>query len=125
MSSSQEFAPDSFFNNAAAVFVILIFAKSVSYRFHGDQRRLTQAFHVVCVIASASGLAFALLTTQMQWNELWANLTVWGLLAVAGLIFVVDEIWQRGRPSGAEPASLPHNSPRSGNTGSPGSSRSR
>jgi hypothetical protein len=100
-SNHEEFSPD-FFNNAAAIFAILIFAKSVSHRSRRDTTQaarlclnrwtLQKALLVVCGVVSSLGLAVALLTTEMQWKELWADVIVWIALATAGSILIWDEI---------------------------------
>jgi hypothetical protein len=107
---SDTFSPD-FFNNAAAVFAILIFAKFVAHRARRARQQasagqqasarplqkrwdLPAQLHALCVVVASTGLILAMLVTEMQWTSAWLHAWIWIALAIAGLILLGDLIFE-------------------------------
>lgn len=110
MSGNEAGFSADFFNNSAAVFAILIFTKSVSYRSYSDRAKHEKVLHGVCVVVASLGLVVALLTTEMKWTEPWTNVIVWLALIIAGIILVWDEITLAPPPRVRQPLSPPSSS---------------
>jgi hypothetical protein len=99
-----------FFNNIAAVCVVLLFAKFVTHRSRtpGGRQTGVLVLHVVCVVAAAVGTVFALIATVRQSAAPGLTVTAWVSLGVAGLTLMFDVLWDDIRrhrsaaPAGAE-----------------------
>ncbi len=99
--------PD-FFNNVAAVAVVLIFTKVVSQRLRHnapESARRVAAYHVATVISATSAIVIALTATAIHSDAVWLSIAAGVSLGVAGFMFICDEIRQtqhRSRPTGAD-----------------------
>lgn len=104
--SDQNFQAD-FFNNVAAVAVVLIFAKVVAHRMHeGDRGRVSASFHVIAVFAAATAAAISIIGTERcsSWPTLHTVVGV-ALAAACVVLFleiVIDDVgrawgWRRRR----------------------------
>jgi undecaprenyl pyrophosphate phosphatase UppP len=88
--------PD-FFNNVAAVAVVLMFTKIVTHRSRTDKPTSTRnvaAYHVATVIATACAIVVALIATEVQSQAIGFHILAWLALGVAGLILIIDEFGQ-------------------------------
>ncbi|MGE2817995.1 hypothetical protein ACQI5H_23060 [Mycobacterium heidelbergense] len=88
-----------FFNNVAAVAVVLMFTKVVTHRLpRGDAKALSSrngAYHAATVIAAAMAIIVALLATGVRSDNPVFYITASAMLGVTGMLVLVDEI----RPS--------------------------
>jgi peptidoglycan biosynthesis protein MviN/MurJ (putative lipid II flippase) len=84
---NDAFKPD-FFNNVAAVAIVLILAKVVAHRTKDDRGRGRSWRHVIAVVTAAVATIIALAATAVcrDW-WLW-QLSAGGFLLVAGVVFV-------------------------------------
>jgi len=83
----SNFQPD-FFNNVAAVAIVLIFAKVVAHRTQEGRGTCRLRRHVIAVLTAALATFVALLATAVC-NDSWPwQLLAGGFLVVAGVIFV-------------------------------------
>ncbi len=92
MSCPEPFQPD-FFNNVAAVAIVLIFAKVVAHRSrsHNGGPTPRRAFwHGSAVLASAVAVGAALWATEAASDACIFHWFAWGGLIVAGVVFVVE-----------------------------------
>lgn len=92
---TPEFQAD-FFNNVAAVAIVLIFAKVVAHRSrngkpHTDEPKRWRAFwHVLAVLAAAVAAGAALWATEAGSDACVFHWFAWGGLIVAGAAFVAE-----------------------------------
>ena len=90
--TADQFTAD-FFNNVAAVSIVLLFAKIVSHRTRREPARSNTAIkmlHAVCIVAAAVGLVVGLVATDIKSDSLALRVLAWVALAVAGLVLIVD-----------------------------------
>jgi|SoimicMinimDraft_17_1059745.scaffolds.fasta_scaffold76948_1 hypothetical protein len=92
-----EFSPD-FYNNVAAVAVVLMFAKVVTHRsrkaHHGPEwTSILAGFHIVAVLAAIVTVVVCLKATDSgsDTDHVWRN-TAWVFLALTGGILAIDVI---------------------------------
>jgi len=99
----SDFQPD-FFNNVAAVAIVMIFAKVVAHRTQDKRGGFRSARHVIVVLTAAVATGIALWATAVcndssRWHW-WAG----GLLFVAVLVFVYeiidDDVWHPSKRNG-------------------------
>lgn len=85
--------PD-FFNNIAAVAVVIMFTKAVTHRNRRRTPRRPRALsicHVVGVCAAVASAVVALVATETGWNSLCFHVLAWATLTVAGAALLFDE----------------------------------
>jgi hypothetical protein len=84
-----------FFNNVAAVAVVLLFTKVVTHRSRKeestqqDKRRLA-ALHVVAVLSAAVAVGFSLLATGVCWKDPWIHIAAVSALVITSAILLTD-----------------------------------
>jgi hypothetical protein len=89
-----KFEPD-FFNNVAAIAVVLVFTKIVVHRSKKTNAqgwsRLLAVLHVVAVVSAAVALSFSLRATDIaiETDRGWRTI-VWSGIGLAGAILLVD-----------------------------------
>jgi hypothetical protein len=87
---SDTFQPD-FFNNAAAIAVVLLFTKVVAHRSRkGPPSRWAEGLHVIAVIGAAVATGAALWATHECSTYRVLDDAVWGGLAAAGIALLID-----------------------------------
>ena len=87
---SSAFQPD-FYNNAAAIAVVLLFTKVVANRLRkGPPPWWTQGLHVIAVIGAAVAAGSALWATHECSTYRVLDYAVWGGLAAAGVALSID-----------------------------------
>jgi hypothetical protein len=108
----ESFQPD-FFNNVAAVAIVLTFAKVVAHRSRDRESRTVEPsgwrtfYHALAVLAAVLAAGASLWATEKQSDWGLFHWCAWGGLIVAGLVFVgeilhddvpaVKRRWQRLR----------------------------
>jgi hypothetical protein len=88
-----------FFNNVAAVSMVLIFAKFVTHRSRsgprsGRARRIAAGLHVVCVVAAVVSLVIALAATELQSDHMLLHVLAWVSLGIASAVLIGDVLWE-------------------------------
>jgi undecaprenyl pyrophosphate phosphatase UppP len=94
--------PD-FFNNVAAIAVVLMFTKIVTHQSRKGKPDSTRtgksdsigkrgAFHATMVIAAAGAIVVALIATEVHSEATAFYILAWVMLGVAGLVLIIDEI---------------------------------
>jgi sugar phosphate isomerase/epimerase len=113
MSCSAEFHPD-FFNNVAAIAVVLMFTKVVAHRWRRVERgRWLAALHGLAVVAAAAAVVVSLWATEACSQEQAFHWFAWvGLGAAGAALFVdilIDDVgkawnwrWSTPRPTTAD-----------------------
>jgi hypothetical protein len=96
MACPNDFEPD-FFNNVAAVAMVLIFAKVVAHRSNkhpGPGRRFWHGFAVATAVVAAGA---ALVATERRSDWCLLHWLAGGFLVLAGVTFIVeimhDDVW--------------------------------
>jgi hypothetical protein len=94
---SADFAPD-FFNNVAAIAVVLVFAKLVTHRSRvnttrSDRERIILfSFHLLAVVAATVAALAAIIGLRGRSVSGVIDWLAWGGVAIAGLILVGDAL---------------------------------
>jgi hypothetical protein len=94
--------PD-FFDDATAVFPVLIVTKSLVSIIHKRQP-CESVLHVICIVVATGGMFIALGAATLDAPKAWQERAVWLTLALSVLILVIDliaaEHCRRNSPSG-------------------------
>lgn len=88
------FTPD-FYNNVAAIAVVLMFTKVVSHRTRKVDRtpnaiRWLARAHVLAVGAASAAVAISLAATDFKWTGVGIRVATWTALVMAGGLLIVD-----------------------------------
>ena len=90
-----ESAPD-FFNNVAAIAVVLMFTKVVTHRLRKFRRkewtRALAILHAIAVVSAAVAVTASLIATDIDSVPNCLHIAAWAGLAVAGIILIADII---------------------------------
>lgn len=91
---SPTFTPD-FFNNVAAIAVVLIFTKFVTRRAHKARQQpkwpgVLPWLHIAAVSGAATAIGVSLWATDMHDTADWVRYVAWGGIATAGSFLIVD-----------------------------------
>jgi hypothetical protein len=87
-----------FFNNIAAIAVVLLFTKVVTHRLRRGQSKspgsIAEACHVVTVLAATGAVVVALIATGLPCDAVGLYISAGVTLGVAGLLLILDELGQ-------------------------------
>jgi len=85
--ASDTFSPD-FYNDLAAVCVVVLFAKFMTHRGHPRTSRWLWTLHALCLISSAGGVFIPLLAVYQQSSWYLLRDLSWACLAFSSLILI-------------------------------------
>ena len=112
MPTPTQFAPD-FFNNVAAIAVVLMFAKLVTHRSRRTHRTGAEVkwlllLHLACLGAAGVAVVVSMIAVSTESTDEWLQRSGWIAVAVAGLIVIGDvavEDWRQASADSKKSAS--------------------